>query len=139
MGPIFWLLIAEIYPLSVRGKAMSLATVANWGANFLITVTFLSLVKWIGEGGAFLLYAAIGVFAFFFIRRLVPETKGQTLEQIQAHWHAGVHPPERGGQPGQASPAAPHLAVRPLSRVELRPDSRRQYLACRLPRCIRWS
>jgi sugar porter (SP) family MFS transporter len=108
MGPIFWLLIAEIYPLAVRGTAMSLATVANWGANFLVTVTFLSIVKWIGQGGTFLLYAAIGVFAFFFIRRLVPETKGQTLEQIQVHWRAGKHPLEMGGKLSKAAPTAPH-------------------------------
>jgi predicted MFS family arabinose efflux permease len=86
------LLIAEIYPLRVRGTAMSLATVANWGANFLVAATFLSLVKWIGQGGTFMLYAAIGVCAWFFVFRLVPETKGKSLEEIQEHWEAGKHP-----------------------------------------------
>ncbi len=96
LGPVFWLLISEIYPLNARGTAMSLATVANWGANFLMAVTFLSLVKALTQGGAFLLYTAVGVFAWFFIYRLVPETKGKTLEEIEAHWQAGKHPREMG-------------------------------------------
>ncbi len=82
MGPIFWLLISEIYPLNVRGTAMSLATVANWTANFLIAVTFLSLVNVLGKGGTFLFYAVVGVLAWIFVYRLVPETKGKTLEEI---------------------------------------------------------
>ncbi len=96
MGPIFWLLISEIYPLNARGTAMCVATVANWGSNFLIAVTFLSLVSVLGQGGTFLLYAAVGVFAWFFTLRLVPETKGKTLEEIQAHWQSGKHPLEMG-------------------------------------------
>ncbi|MDQ2907050.1 MAG: MFS transporter, partial [Chloroflexota bacterium] len=94
MGPVFWLLISEIYPLNVRGTAMSLATVANWAANFLIAVTFLSFVKVLTEGGTFLMYAVVGVLAWNFVFRLVPETKGKTLEQIQQHWQAGKHPRE---------------------------------------------
>jgi len=96
MGPVFWLLISEIYPLNVRGTAMSLATVANWAANFLIAVTFLSFVKVLTEGGTFLVYAVVGVLAWIFAFRLVPETKGKTLEQIQQHWLAGKHPREMG-------------------------------------------
>lgn len=92
LGPIFWLLIAEIYPLSVRGLAMSLATVTNWAANFIIAVTFLSLVDLIGESGVFLLYALIAVLAWIFIFKLVPETKGLSLEQIEAYFRSRGRP-----------------------------------------------
>jgi len=88
LGPIFWLLIAEIYPLSVRGLAMSLATVTNWAANFIIAATFLSLVDLIGESGVFLLYALIALLAWIFIFKLVPETKGLSLEQIEAYFRS---------------------------------------------------
>lgn len=45
LGPVFWLLISEIYPLNIRSKAMSVATVANWGANLIVAMTFLSIVN----------------------------------------------------------------------------------------------
>jgi sugar porter (SP) family MFS transporter len=106
MGPVFWLLISEIYPLNVRGTAMSLATVANWTANFLVAVTFLSFVNVLTQGGTFLLYAAVGMLAWIFTYRLVPETKGKTLEEIQKHWQTGKHPREMGKQ---AVPPAPAL------------------------------
>jgi SP family galactose:H+ symporter-like MFS transporter len=83
LGPVFWLLISEIYPLNVRSKAMSVATVANWGANLIVAVTFLSIVKALGRPGAFWLYAALTVASVLFTYFLVPETKDRTLEQIQ--------------------------------------------------------
>ncbi|MFN8473490.1 MAG: sugar porter family MFS transporter [Anaerolineae bacterium] len=96
LGPVFWVLISEIYPLNVRGQAMSMATVANWAANWLISVTFLTLVNVLGQAGTFLLYAVISVFAIWFVRRLVPETKGKTLEQVQAIFASREHvaPPQ---------------------------------------------
>ena len=45
LGPVFWLMIAEIYPLRIRGQAMSVATIANWGANFVVTISFLTLLS----------------------------------------------------------------------------------------------
>ncbi len=88
MGPVFWLLIAEIYPLPVRGKAMAAATLANWGANLVVAMTFLSLVHALGSSGAFWLYGAVGVAAWLFAYSLVPETKGKSLEEIEAGWAA---------------------------------------------------
>lgn len=88
LGPIFWLIISEIYPLSVRGLAMSLATVTNWAANFIIAATFLSLANIIGQAGVFLLYALVALFAWLFIFKLVPETKGLSLEQIEAYFRS---------------------------------------------------
>jgi sugar porter (SP) family MFS transporter len=96
LGPVFWLLISEIYPLKVRGLAMSLATVANWAANLVVALTFLSLIQTAGRPGAFWLYAGIGVVSWIFAYRLVPETRGQSLEEIEAHWRAGKHPRQMG-------------------------------------------
>jgi sugar porter (SP) family MFS transporter len=92
LGPIFWLVISEIYPLKVRGAAMSTVTVTNWTLNLLVSVTFLSLVAALGRGGTFWLYGAIAVAALVFFYRMVPETKGKTLEQIEAYMRSGKHP-----------------------------------------------
>lgn len=92
LGPVFWLLISEIYPLNIRGVAMSIATVFNWGANLIVGATFLSLINMLGQSGTFWLFAAMGLVSWFFVWFLVPETKGRTLEQIEAHWRAGKHP-----------------------------------------------
>lgn len=83
LGPVFWLLIAEIFPLALRGRAMSLATVANWGFNLIVSATFLDLVGALGSAGAFLIYAILSVVALAFIAWMVPETKGRSLEQIE--------------------------------------------------------
>jgi sugar porter (SP) family MFS transporter len=96
LGPVFWLLISEIFPLQVRGTAMSLATIANWTANFAITLVFLGLVGFLGQTGTFWLFAVIGIIAFIFTVRLVPETKGLTLEQIESHFKGGGHPRHLG-------------------------------------------
>jgi SP family galactose:H+ symporter-like MFS transporter len=94
LGPIFWLLISEIYPLKIRGAAMSAVTVTNWALNLAVAVTFLTLVGILGHAGTFWLYGVIAVAAWVFIYRLVPETKGKSLEQIEEHWRAGKHPLE---------------------------------------------
>ncbi len=84
LGPVFWLMISEIYPLNIRGKAMSMASLANWGSNFIVSLTFLLLISAFGQTGTFWLYAAIGVVTWLFVYFLVPETKGRTLEEIEA-------------------------------------------------------
>ncbi len=96
LGPVFWLMISEIYPLRVRGAAMSIATFANWGLNLAVALTFLTLVGILGRPGTFWLYAVIGIAAWIFIYRLVPETKGRRLEEIEEHWRQGRHPREMG-------------------------------------------
>jgi SP family galactose:H+ symporter-like MFS transporter len=92
LGPVFWLLISEIYPLKIRGMAMGIASVANWGANLIVALTFLSLAQAIGKSGTFWLYGIISIGSLFFVHFLVPETKGHSLEAIQSHWRSGKHP-----------------------------------------------
>jgi SP family galactose:H+ symporter-like MFS transporter len=87
LGPIFWLLIAEIYPLKIRSSSEGLAATFNWGANLVVTLTFLTLVQGIGPSRTFLLYAVCAVAAWVFSYRYVPETRGRTLEEIEKFWH----------------------------------------------------
>jgi len=86
LGPIFWLLIAEIYPLKVRSSAEGLAATFNWGSNLLVSLTFLSLLDAIGAPRTFWLYGVFAIGAWFFSFYRVPETKGRTLEEIEAFW-----------------------------------------------------
>jgi len=86
LGPVMWLLISEIYPTKIRGKAMSLATLSVWGSNWVVAGTFLSLLHAAGPAGTFWLYACICVLAFIFCYAFVPETKGRSLESIEQHW-----------------------------------------------------
>ena len=94
LGPIFWLLISEIYPLKIRSAAVSAVTVTNWGMNLVVAATFLTLVAVLEHAVTFWLYGVIAVSAWVFIYRLVPEAKGKNLEQIEEHWRLGKHPRE---------------------------------------------
>ena len=87
LGPVFWLLISEIFPLAVRGRAMGIATVGQWVFNLVVTATFLDLVTALGAGATFALYAVATVAALGFTLALVPETKGRSLEAIEADLH----------------------------------------------------
>jgi sugar porter (SP) family MFS transporter len=83
LGPVFWLLISELYPQRLRGTAMSVATVANWAANFVVTISFLTLLNAITNAGTFFLFAVITVAALGYFALQVPETKGRTLQEIE--------------------------------------------------------
>ena len=76
LGPVFWLLISEIFPLYLRGRAMGIATIANWGFNLLVTVTFLELINIFGRPGTFLLYAILTVAGFHLHPRPGPGNQG---------------------------------------------------------------
>jgi SP family sugar:H+ symporter-like MFS transporter len=83
-GPVVWVMLPEVLPLRVRGTAMGIAVCLHWFANFLVSQSFpIFLDKW-GPGPVFLGYAAVGVLAFLFVKALVPETKGRSLEEIEA-------------------------------------------------------
>jgi sugar porter (SP) family MFS transporter len=83
LGPVFWLLISEIYPARIRGKAMSIATIANWGANFVVAVSFLTLLNTLSSSGTFFLLGLLSLVAVAYFWRKVPETQGLTLEEIE--------------------------------------------------------
>ena len=89
LGPVFWLLISEIFPLQIRGQAASVATMANWLSNFLVSLTFLSLLNRLGSVSTFLLYAVLSLAGIWFCFRFVPETKGVPLERIESDLRAG--------------------------------------------------
>jgi MFS transporter, SP family, galactose:H+ symporter len=88
LGPIFWLLISEIYPLKIRSSTEGVSAAFNWGANLVVSLTFLTLVQELGASSTFWLYGVLAVAAWIFSYYRVPETKGRTLEQIEAFWRA---------------------------------------------------
>jgi len=83
IGCLFWLLISEIYPLKIRGQAMSVAATANWTTNFIVALTFLSLTKLLSVQWTFGLYAFVCFFSLIFCYYFVPETKKISLEKIE--------------------------------------------------------
>ena len=95
LGPVFWLMISEIYPLSIRGSAMSVAAICNWGSNFIVALLLPVLLAARGGAGAFWLFAVIGVVAWLFVFFMVPETKGRSLEEIEADLRGAVVPASR--------------------------------------------
>ncbi len=86
LGPIFWLLIAEIYPLKIRSSAEGLSAAFNWSSNLLVSVTFLTLVHQLGASRTFWLYGALAVGAWIFSYYRVPETRRRSLEEIEMFW-----------------------------------------------------
>ncbi|MGC2401572.1 MAG: sugar porter family MFS transporter [Acidobacteriaceae bacterium] len=86
LGPATWVLLSELFPTRIRGRAMSIANGSLWIACCALTASFLSLVKAFTISGAFWLYAVMCVLAFVLVWRVVPETKGKSLEEIEAIW-----------------------------------------------------
>jgi len=98
ISPLFWLMSAELFPNRLRGAGASASTVANWSANLLISITFLSLINAVGKSWTFWIYAIFAALAIVFIWRFVPETKGRPLESIDRYWTQG-HRWEPSGSP----------------------------------------
>jgi MFS transporter, SP family, galactose:H+ symporter len=94
ISPLFWLMTAELYPNRLRGVGASTATVANWSANLLITLTFLTAVDSLGKDVVFWIYAGFAAIGIVFVSRFVPETKGHSLEDIDSYWKQGRRWPE---------------------------------------------
>lgn len=90
-GPVTWVLLSEIFPNSIRG-AMSIAVAAQWIANWLVSFTFpimndnQMLTQHFNHGFSYWIYGVMGILAALFVWKLVPETKGKTLEQIEKFW-----------------------------------------------------
>jgi SP family arabinose:H+ symporter-like MFS transporter len=85
-GPIVWVVISEIFPTRVRGRAMAIATASLWIADFAVSLSFPVIADRFREAFAFWLYAAMCFIAVIFIWRVLPETKGKSLEEIERYW-----------------------------------------------------
>ena len=86
-GPICWVLISEIFPNTIRGNAVAIAVAAQWISNYIISSTFPSLCEW-SVGGTYLIYAGFSILSALFVLKMVPETKGKTLEEMSALWRS---------------------------------------------------
>jgi sugar porter (SP) family MFS transporter len=84
MGPIAWILVSEVFPLRVRGRGVAAATLGSGTSNFLVSLTFLSLLSAAGNTVTFAIYGAFCILTLFFVRFVIPETKGRELESISA-------------------------------------------------------
>ena len=94
MGPIAWILVSEVFPLRVRGRGVAAATLGFGTSNFLISLTFLSLLKAAGNSITFAIYGAFCILTLLFVRFVIPETKGRELESISARPTTAI--PTRG-------------------------------------------
>jgi len=86
-GAVCWVVISEIFPTKVRGRAASIATSALWSSTLVVTFTFLILVRKLGLATTFAIYGGLSFISLVYIWKMVPETKGKTLEQIQETWN----------------------------------------------------
>jgi MFS family permease len=89
LGPLPWVMMSELFPMKLRGMGTSLASITNWGFNFVVVFSFPVLIKEIGLAGVFTLYAIVCAVGIIFTLRLVPETSGVSLEKIEEHLHSG--------------------------------------------------
>ena len=97
-GPVTWVLLSEIFPNQIRGKAMAIAVASQWIANYLVSWTFPILdknpylVNHFKHGFSYWIYGVMGILAALFVARIVPETKGRSLEQMESLWRAADVP-----------------------------------------------
>jgi sugar porter (SP) family MFS transporter len=85
LGPIAWILVSEVFPLRVRGRGVAAASLGSGIANFLVSITFLSLIHAAGNAFTFAIYGVFCILTIFFVYFSVPETKGRELESISAN------------------------------------------------------
>lgn len=91
-GPVAWVLLAEIFPNNIRGKALAVAVAAQWIANYLVSWTFpmmdknTYLIEKFNHGFAYWIYGLMGLLAMWFVWKFIPETKGKTLEEMNNLW-----------------------------------------------------
>lgn len=84
-GPICWVLISEIFPNKIRSQAIAIAVAAQWAANFFISSTYPPMMEF-SSGGTYLFYGIMSILSAIFVWKMVPETKGKTLEEMESIW-----------------------------------------------------
>ena len=94
-GPVPWLIMSEIFPLRARGPASSIATLSNWLLVFIVTVSYNSMVKGLTIHGTYWFYGVFCFVGFLFVYFFMPETKGKTLEEIEAMFDNDKHAYQR--------------------------------------------
>ncbi|MEY8042212.1 sugar porter family MFS transporter [Saccharopolyspora cebuensis] len=82
LGPVFWVLIGEVFPPHARAVGSAASTTVNWLANFVVSLTFLTVVNSVGTGQTFWLFAVVCAFALWFVARYVPETGGREFDEV---------------------------------------------------------
>nr|WP_319397752.1 D-xylose transporter XylE [uncultured Carboxylicivirga sp.] len=81
-GPICWVLIGEIFPNKIRGKAIAIAVAAQWAANYFISSTYPAMMEFSG-GATYMFYGIMSILSALFVWKMVPETKGKSLEEME--------------------------------------------------------
>jgi len=84
-GPICWVLIGEIFPNKIRGKAIAIAVAAQWAANYFISSTYPAMMEFSG-GATYMFYGIMSILSAIFVWKMVPETKGKSLEEMETVW-----------------------------------------------------
>nr|WP_297730380.1 sugar porter family MFS transporter [uncultured Maricaulis sp.] len=82
-GPVMWVMLGEMFPNQIRGSGLAVAGLFQWGTNFLISITFLSLLSSIGLAGAYGIYTVFAVISIWFVIKMVRETRGKELEDME--------------------------------------------------------
>jgi SP family xylose:H+ symportor-like MFS transporter len=92
VGPVVWVILAEIFPTKIRGRAMGIATICLWAANTVVTQTYPMmaenefLIRVFRNGFPYFVYGTMCIVLIVFMWRFVPETKGKSLEEIEQMW-----------------------------------------------------
>ncbi|HPF51566.1 MAG TPA: D-xylose transporter XylE [Draconibacterium sp.] len=84
-GPICWVLISELFPNKIRGKAVAVAVAAQWAANYFISSTYPAMMEF-SSGGTYFFYGIMSILSLVFVWKMVPETKNKTLEEMEFLW-----------------------------------------------------
>lgn len=93
LGPIPWLMLAELFTTEVRGVASSIAIATNWGCSFLVTLGFSTMLDVLGHAGTFFMFGAVVSFGLLFVACIVPETRGKNIDEVLAALNGKPAPP----------------------------------------------
>jgi MFS transporter, SP family, galactose:H+ symporter len=88
MGPVFWVLLGEVFPPRKRAEGAAVGSTANWLSNFVVSLLFLPVVGWIGQGQTFFIFAAVSLAGLAFVARRVPETRQRNYLEVEADLHS---------------------------------------------------